>query len=161
MIIPLQSSSYLLFINLEYFSQVFNMLFVIITHLLHYIYLSIGHLCKLYSFLTNSHTTTPLYYILKRIELHMIYSSTQLFWHVLLPPMYNIMLHYIARCSNIHKIDEIKESVFLLTRWNRINGLVTMKMLLLKIKMNGTHIGIYGLKDACDILSFNEALHNR
>jgi hypothetical protein len=115
----LHSSSYLLFINLQIFSLEFNMLFVIITHLFHYNYLIISHLCKRYSFPTNSHTTTPLYYVLlKSIELHMISSATQLFCQLLLPPMYTIKLHYRHRCSNIHTIDELRPSLFLRCLYN-------------------------------------------
>ena len=116
------------------------MLFVIITHFFDYNHLFIGYLCKLYSFLINSHTTTPLYYILKSIELHMIYSSTNLFWNLLLPPIYNINLHYSPICGNIHIIDETRAAVFGLIWCNRKNDLVTLKILLLKIQMNWTQI---------------------
>ena len=115
---PFHSSSYLLFINLQTFSLVFNMLFVIIIHLFHYKYLIIGHICKICSFPKNPHTATPLYYILKSIEIHIICSATQIFFQLLTPPMYNIKLHYSPRCSNIHTIYELRASLFLRCLYN-------------------------------------------
>ena len=110
---PLHSSSYLLFINIHTFSLEFNMFFVIIIHLLHYNNLIIGHICKRYSFPTNSHTATPLYYILKIIQLHTICSATHIFCQILLPSMYTVKIHYSPICSNIHITDELRASLFL------------------------------------------------
>ena len=115
---PLHSSSYLLFIHLQNFSLEFNMFFVNITHLFQYNYLIISHICKRYSIRTNLHTTTPLYYILKRIELHMICSATKLFCQLLFPKMYTIKLHYSPRSSNIQTIEEPKASLFLRCLYN-------------------------------------------
>ena len=115
---PFHPSSYLLFINLQTFSMGFNIFFVVIIHLFHYNYLIIGHICKICSFPTNSHTATTLYHILKSIEIHMICSATQIFCQLIIQPMYNIKLHYIPRCSNIHTIYELRASLFLRCLYN-------------------------------------------